>query len=86
MVDRETLRSRGFGFVTFARKVDCDKIVNFQGDHVVNGKVVECKKAVPKMNMHQPHQQHQRQYQHPQNQVSANYSSIVHTNDWCTLP
>lgn len=46
MVDRQTNRSRGFGFVTFDSEDTVDQIVGQA--HEIGGKVVEVKKAEPK--------------------------------------
>lgn len=47
MVDHVSGRSRGFGFVTFDTEADADKAMAAQ-PHIISGKQVECKKAVPK--------------------------------------
>ena len=41
------LEPRGFGFVTF-REIDSLDIVLAEASHVIDGKAVECKRAVPK--------------------------------------
>lgn len=48
MFDRQTQRSRGFGFVTFQE----DNVVHeiMMGSHEINGKMVEVKRAEPKEN------------------------------------
>lgn len=48
MFDRQTQRSRGFGFVTFQE----DSVVHeiMMGTHEINGKMVEVKRAEPKEN------------------------------------
>lgn len=48
MFDRQTQRSRGFGFVTFQE----DSVVHeiMMGSHEINGKMVEVKRAEPKEN------------------------------------
>ena len=48
MVDRDH-KPRGFGFVTF-REVDAIEAVLADLEHYIDGKLVECKKAVPKEN------------------------------------
>lgn len=50
MMDRATSRSRGFGFITFDSENGADKVCANQ-QHVITGKNVECKKAVPKQAM-----------------------------------
>lgn len=47
MVDHMSGRSRGFGFVTFDSEADADKAMAAQ-PHIIGGKQVECKKAIPK--------------------------------------
>lgn len=49
MFDSETSRSRGFGFVNFESEDAVDTLL--QRTHSISGKVVECKKAVPKTRM-----------------------------------
>jgi len=46
MVDRESGRSRGFGFVTFQSEDSVDRLLQF--DHEIRGRKVDCKKAVPR--------------------------------------
>ncbi|XP_063962671.1 heterogeneous nuclear ribonucleoprotein A0-like isoform X2 [Lytechinus pictus] len=49
MIDNETLKHRGFGFVTFESEEDVDKLVQMQ--HVeLKGKSMEIKKAQPRNN------------------------------------
>ncbi|BBN00286.1 heterogeneous nuclear ribonucleoprotein A1/A3 [Marchantia polymorpha subsp. ruderalis] len=49
MKDRNTGHPRGFGFVTFADPLVCDRVV--QDKHVIDGRTVEAKKSVPRENM-----------------------------------
>lgn len=48
MFDRQTQRSRGFGFVTFQEDAVVHDIM--MGTHEINGKMVEVKRAEPKEN------------------------------------
>lgn len=52
MLDRETGRSRGFGFVTFAEGDTIAKVL--QQRHQMHGKTVEIKKAEPRGSTHIP--------------------------------
>lgn len=48
MLDRDSGRPRGFGFVTFFDEDSTEKVLeNPEGNHI-NGKWIDCKKAVPK--------------------------------------
>eukprot|EP00897_Mesotaenium_endlicherianum_P003041 jgi/Mesen1/2765/ME000170S01873 len=49
MKDRQTGHPRGFGFVTFADPLVCDRVV--QDKHVIDGRTVEAKKSVPRENV-----------------------------------
>lgn len=48
MIDRDTGRSRGFGFVTFESEDTVERIFSDGKIHELGGKQVEIKKAVPK--------------------------------------
>lgn len=48
MIDRDTGRSRGFGFVTFESEDTVERIFSDGKTHELGGKQVEIKKAVPK--------------------------------------
>ncbi|XP_027355710.1 RNA-binding protein 1-like [Abrus precatorius] len=65
-VDRSTRSPRGFGFVTFSDLSAADKAL--QDTHVILGRTVEVKKAIPRSEQ----QQHQNQLQ---NRGGGNYSS-----------
>jgi len=47
MVDKNSQKSRGFGFVVMRDPAKVDEILKKQ-PHVIDGKVVECKMAIPK--------------------------------------
>jgi len=47
MLDRETGRSRGFGFIRFVEKDSVRKVMEKFQDHEIGGKWIECKPAVP---------------------------------------
>nr|CCA14026.1 heterogeneous nuclear ribonucleoprotein A1 putative [Albugo laibachii Nc14] len=47
MFNRETNKSRGFGFVIFENEQSVDLILN-ERDHMIDGKLVEVKRAVPR--------------------------------------
>lgn len=48
MYDRDTGRSRGFGFITYAHEDSVEKVLENYEHNVIGGKWVECKKATPK--------------------------------------
>ncbi len=47
MKDRDTGKSRGFGFVTFETEEAVDKVLTNIKEHKLLDKWVECKKATP---------------------------------------
>ena len=47
MKDRETGKSRGFGFVTFETEEAVEQVIANLKEHKLLGKWVECKKATP---------------------------------------
>ncbi|XVF36461.1 hypothetical protein REPUB_Repub19eG0060700 [Reevesia pubescens] len=63
--DRNTKAPRGFGFVLFSEPSSADKAL--QDTHVVLGRTVEVKKAIPRSEQHQ-NQQQQQQPHHNSNQ------------------
>lgn len=48
MTDKNTGRSRGFGFIIFTNKETVDKIMATSNCHFLYGKWIECKRAQPK--------------------------------------
>lgn len=48
MFDKPTGKSRGFGFVIFEKEKSVDKVMQFKNRHIINGKWVDCKRAMPK--------------------------------------
>ncbi|XP_047313863.1 heterogeneous nuclear ribonucleoprotein 1-like [Impatiens glandulifera] len=48
MYDHNTQRPRGFGFITFDSEESVDKVLMMKPFHVLNGKMIEIKRAVPK--------------------------------------
>ena len=48
ILDKETNRPRGFGFITFKDEDTADKVLENYEKNIINGKWVECKKATPK--------------------------------------
>lgn len=54
MKDRETGRSRGFGFVQYDNTASVDKVIAEYPDHKLEGKWVEVKRSVPRDQMPAP--------------------------------
>ncbi len=48
MHDRETGKSRGFGFITFDSEETVEKVLANAKEHVLMDKWIDCKKAVAK--------------------------------------
>jgi len=48
MTDKETGKSRGFGFITFASEDSVDQVIERYNDNKIDGKWVECKRAQAK--------------------------------------
>lgn len=48
MLDRDTGRPRGFGFVTFYDEESTEKVLETYEKNFINGKWIDCKKAMPK--------------------------------------
>jgi len=51
LVDRETNRSRGFGFIRFAKSFSVDWVIRNRDAHFIDGKWAEVKRAVPSDHM-----------------------------------
>ena len=49
MTDKLTGKSRGFGVIIFNQKETIDKIMEKGNCHFLNGKIIECKRAKPKI-------------------------------------
>ncbi len=47
MVDKNTHRSRGFGFITFYYEDSVEDVMENKNSHQINGKWIDCKKALP---------------------------------------
>ena len=50
MLDRQTRRPRGFGFVTFTEEQAVEEVLKNYNSNLLKGKWIECKKALPKDN------------------------------------
>jgi RNA recognition motif-containing protein len=48
MLDRDTGRPRGFGFITFVDEESTERLLANPDLNYINGKWIDCKKAVPK--------------------------------------
>ena len=48
MIDRDTGKPRGFGFITFVDDNSTEKVLESLESNYINGKWIDCKKAVPK--------------------------------------
>jgi RNA recognition motif-containing protein len=48
MTDKNTGKSRGFGFIIFKEKETIDKIISYSNCHFLYGKWIECKRTKPK--------------------------------------
>ena len=49
--DKRTGKPRGFGFVTYMEVNSVDKVMDLKDSHVIQGKWVDCKRAVPASQM-----------------------------------
>ncbi|KAL4272373.1 hypothetical protein GQ457_13G009280 [Hibiscus cannabinus] len=72
--DRNSKSPRGFAFVLFSESSSADKAL--QDTHVILGRTVEVKKAIPRSEQH-PNQQHQQQQLHhyPNQQQNSGFST-----------
>ena len=73
MTDKLTGKSRGFGFIIFNEKETIDKIMKKGNCHILNGKLIECKRSKPKiqsMNIF-----HEKEYFH-----KLNNNNIIFSN------
>lgn len=50
ILDKDTGRPRGFGFITFRNEDSAERVLENYEKNMINGKWVECKKATPKVN------------------------------------
>lgn len=51
MFNRETHKSRGFGFIVFEQEEGAERVCA-EKEHIISGKVVEVKRAIPRSKMH----------------------------------
>ncbi|KAF8406176.1 hypothetical protein HHK36_008256 [Tetracentron sinense] len=72
MRDKSTGEARGFGFVLFSDSSAADKAL--QDKHVILGRTVEVKKAVPRVEQHQNHHHHHHHHHHQQQQQNKGSS------------
>lgn len=62
MFDRETGRPRGFGFITFVSEDSVEKVIENNESNYINGKWVECKKAMPRYTQNEGYEYKNQQY------------------------
>ena len=48
MMDRDTGKPRGFGFITFVDEESTERLLANGESNIINGKWIDCKKAIPK--------------------------------------
>eukprot|EP00358_Blepharisma_japonicum_P004050 CAMPEP_0202945522 /NCGR_PEP_ID=MMETSP1395-20130829/6566_1 /ASSEMBLY_ACC=CAM_ASM_000871 /TAXON_ID=5961 /ORGANISM="Blepharisma japonicum, Strain Stock R1072" /LENGTH=226 /DNA_ID=CAMNT_0049645645 /DNA_START=143 /DNA_END=823 /DNA_ORIENTATION=- len=78
MFDRETGRPRGFGFITFTNEESVERVIQNNESNYINGKWVECKKAMPKHN--QPSERYTNYQYTNQNYYNPQYTTQPYTN------
>jgi RNA recognition motif-containing protein len=54
MMDRDTGKPRGFGFITFVDEESTEKLLANSESNFINGKWIDCKKAIPRSNYMMP--------------------------------
>ncbi|GLT62958.1 hypothetical protein SLA2020_355580 [Shorea laevis] len=77
--DRITKSPRGFGFVLFSEPSSADKAL--QDTHVILGRTVEVKKAIPRSEQHQNQQQQQQQHPNPSQERSGGLNQNCRNDD-----
>ncbi|EHA8587156.1 heterogeneous nuclear ribonucleoprotein 1 [Cocos nucifera] len=83
MRDRTTGNCRGFGFVKFLDPQAAERVLQEKEKHVILGRTVEVKKAMPRAKQHQSHQHLHHQYanQSPHHTYHSRGSSRSSTNN-----
>ncbi|KAE8679913.1 RNA-binding protein 1 [Hibiscus syriacus] len=71
--DRNTKSPRGFAFVLFSESSSADKAL--QDTHVILGRTVEVKKAIPRSEQHQSQQQQEQLHHYPNQQQNSGSST-----------
>ncbi|GMJ02553.1 hypothetical protein HRI_003924500 [Hibiscus trionum] len=76
--DRNTKIPRGFAFILFSDSSSADKAL--QDTHVILGRTVEVKKAIPRSEQHQ-NQQQQQPHHYPNQQQNSGFSMTMNGSD-----